>query len=52
MQASIINMTTWLTMDTRRIKFILIGVATVTMLLGIGAGFEDVLAGKATGGPH
>jgi hypothetical protein len=52
MQASIINVTSWLNTDTRRIKLILIGIATVTMLLGIGAGFDDVLAGKATGGPH
>ncbi len=52
MQATIINATAWLTTDTRRVKYMLIGLATITMLLGIGGGLEDALAGKATGGPH
>ena len=52
MQTSIINATNWLTTDTRRLKFLLISAATITMLLGIGSGLEHVLAGPATGGPH
>ena len=52
MRASILNTTAWLTTDSRRIKYVFIGIAAITMLLGIGGGLEDVLAGRATGGPH
>ncbi|MBZ0301805.1 MAG: hypothetical protein K8J31_18805 [Anaerolineae bacterium] len=52
MKSSMILMTSWLAADPRRTKLLLTASAVMLMLLGLGSGHEQALAGKATGGVH
>ncbi len=52
MKSSMVLFSSWMATDPRRAKLVIGGIAVVMMLLGLGAGYEDALAGKATSGVH
>ena len=52
MKTSSILLTSWFNADPRRAKMVFASVAAILMLVGLGTGYEEALAGKATTGPH
>jgi hypothetical protein len=52
MKSRLVLASTWLATDPRRVKMLIAGVAAFMMLIGLGTGYEEALAGKATSGPH